>query len=257
MPAFVPEWTVEGGAEELFASYRRQSSHWRCARARVSCGSAGSRSFSARGDSTQTSAPPLPPTPAGQGELGGPPAADPTLTNEDDHREIDHNVLRGSAWTAAGYGTRQLLAFSSVLVLARLIDPKAFGLIALATPFFLALQYLQESGLSAALVHRRTDVERAAATLVVATPMIGCFFYVVMFFAAPPIAHAFHAPELTLVLRIVGIMAVLRSLGIAPGALLERTMNFRARAQVDIAAATTQVAVAIPLAVLGAGCGRS
>lgn len=162
-------------------------------------------------------------------------------------------MLRGSAWTAAGYGSRQLLAFASVLVLARLVEPSAFGLIALATPFLLALQYLQESGMSAALVHRRTDVERAAGTLVVAAPAIGTVLYVVVFFAAPAVAAAFHAPELALVLRIVGLMVVLRSLAIAPGALLERSMNFRARAQVDIAAAATQVSISITLAAFGAG----
>jgi O-antigen/teichoic acid export membrane protein len=161
--------------------------------------------------------------------------------------------MRGSAWTAAGYGVRQLLSFASILALARLIDPQAFGLIALATPFLLALQYLQESGMSAALVHRRADVERAAATVLVAAPLIGIVLYGVVYLAAPLAADVFHTPELSLVLRVIGLMVVLRGLGIAPGALLERSMNFRARAHTDIAAAVTQVGVSIPLAVLGAG----
>lgn len=170
-----------------------------------------------------------------------------------EHRQLDRKVLRGSAWTAAGYGTRQLLAFSSVLVLARLVAPKDFGLMALATPFLLALQYLQESGMSAALVHRRTEVERAAATLLVAAPLIGLGLYAIVFFTAPLIASIFHAHALALVLRVIGLTVLLRSFGIAPGALLERAMNFRARAYTDMAAATAQVAVAIPLAVAGAG----
>jgi lipopolysaccharide exporter len=161
--------------------------------------------------------------------------------------------LRGSAWTAAGYGSRQVLSFASVLVLARLVDPKAFGLIALATPFLLALQLLQESGLSAALVHRRTDVERAAGTLLVAAPVLGSALYAVVFLAAPSIAELFRAPALGDVLRVIGVMVVVRGLGTAPGALLERSMNFRARAQTDVAAAVSQVAVAIPLAAVGAG----
>src|SRR5207248_21995 len=32
---------------------------------------------------------------------------------DSEHRQLDRKVLRGSAWTAAGYGTRQILAFSS------------------------------------------------------------------------------------------------------------------------------------------------
>jgi PST family polysaccharide transporter len=175
------------------------------------------------------------------------------VEQDEQDRQLDRQVLHGSAWTAAGYGSRQVLAFASVLVLARLVEPHAFGLIALATPFLLALQYLQESGMSAALVHRRTDVERAAATLVVAAPLIGATLYIAVFFAAPTIADAFNAPKLALVLRIIGLMVVLRSLAIAPGALLERAMNFRARARVDIAAAVTQVSISIALAAFGAG----
>lgn len=172
---------------------------------------------------------------------------------DSEHRQLDRRVLRGSAWTAAGYGTRQLMAFASVLVLARLVDPKDFGLMALAMPFLLALQYLQESGMSAALVHRRTEVECAAATLLVAAPTIGLALYTGIFFAAPLIAGLFHAHALALVLRVVALTVVLRSFGIAPGALLERAMNFRVRAYTDMAAATAQVAISIPLAAAGAG----
>jgi PST family polysaccharide transporter len=173
--------------------------------------------------------------------------------SSDEHRTLDRKVLRGSAWTAAGYGVRQILTFASVLVLARLVDPHAFGLIALAMPFLLALQYLQESGMSAALVHRRTDVERAAATVLVSTLVLGSGLYVIVFLASPLIAHVFHAPRLTLVLRVIGLVVVLRGVGIAPGALLERSMNFRARARTDMSAAVTQIGVAIPLAALGFG----
>ncbi|HEY7421965.1 MAG TPA: oligosaccharide flippase family protein, partial [Gaiellaceae bacterium] len=92
---------------------------------------------------------------------------------EESLRRLDTKILRGSVWTAVGYGGGQLLAFLSLLVVVRLVEPKAFGLVALAAPFLVILQYVQESGLASALVQRRgSDIDRAAATVLVFSPVM-------------------------------------------------------------------------------------
>jgi lipopolysaccharide exporter len=173
--------------------------------------------------------------------------------DESRHRELDKRILRGSLWTALGYGGRQVASFVGVLVLVRLVEPSAFGLIALASPFLFVLQYLQESGLSSALVHRREQIERAAATVLVFSPLTSLGLYAITFAAAPLASDILHAPRLTNVLRVLGLLLIIRSLGIAPAALLEREMGFRARAQADVAAAVTQLTTSVALAAAGAG----
>jgi O-antigen/teichoic acid export membrane protein len=173
-------------------------------------------------------------------------------TSDAGHGRLDRLILRGSLWTAVGYGVSQFLTFASVLVLVRLIEPRSFGLVALATPFLVALQLVQESGLGSALVHRRTEVERAAATVLVYSPLAATGLYLLTFAAAPFVASFVHEPALTEVLRVLGLVLVLRGLGIVPGALLERDMRFRARAKVDLVAVAAQVGCSIGLAVAGA-----
>jgi lipopolysaccharide exporter len=162
--------------------------------------------------------------------------------------------MRGSSWVAVSYGGRQIVSFASMLVLVRFVDPKAFGLVALAFTALFIFSTLQDSGMGAALVHQRgDDLDVATATVFVFSAMTGVALYAAGFFAAPYIARAFHDHELTNVLRVLAILIPLRSLSTVPSALLEKAVEFRPRTVSDLAAACVQAAVSIALAVLGAG----
>jgi lipopolysaccharide exporter len=178
-------------------------------------------------------------------------------TEHDDHearhRELDHKIVRSSAWVAASWGGRQVVSFVSTLVLVRLVDPEAFGLIALAWTVLFILESIQESGVGAALVFRRTDVEHAAANTMVWAPIMGLFLFAACFAAAPLVGMVFHSDDLTNVVRVLSVLLIIRGLGVAPGAILEREVDFRTRTKSDIAAAFVQAGVSIGLAVLGAG----
>jgi O-antigen/teichoic acid export membrane protein len=158
------------------------------------------------------------------------------------------------AWSAASFGGGQLLAFGSMLVLARLIEPKAFGTVALATTFLAVLTYAQESGLWAAIIYSRDDdLEVAAASALAFTPLVGLALYGLCFGLAPVAADVFHTPELTSVLRVTALLLIPRSLGIVPLALLERELEYRSIAKAELSAASTQTAACIALAVAGFG----
>jgi lipopolysaccharide exporter len=162
--------------------------------------------------------------------------------------------MRSSSWVAVSYGGRQVMSFVSMLVLVRFVDPKAFGLVALAFTALFVFSTLQDSGMGAALVHQRgVDLEDATATVFVFSVVAGAALYAVAFFAAPYIARAFHAHELTNVLRVLAILIPLRSLSTVPSALLEKAVEFRPRTVSDLAAAGVQAVASIVLAVLGAG----
>jgi PST family polysaccharide transporter len=145
------------------------------------------------------------------------------------------------------------VSFLSTLVLVQLVDPEAFGLIALAWTVLFILESIQESGVGAALVYRRTDVEHAAANTMVWAPIMGVFLFAACFAAAPLVGMIFHSDDLTNVVRALSVLLVIRGLGVAPGAILEREVDFRTRTKSDIAAAFVQSGVSIGLAVLGAG----
>src|SRR5918999_488472 len=126
--------------------------------------------------------------------------------------DLDTKIMRSSAWAVLGYGSTQGLSFLSMLVLARLLAPDDFGVAALALAILAVAQVAQESGMGAALIVHRGDVQKAAASVSVFSPLMACVLYLVCFAAAPIFAEIFDQPQLTSVLRIMAIALVLRGL---------------------------------------------
>src|SRR6266542_3195296 len=168
-------------------------------------------------------------------------------------RELDALILRSVGWLGVSLGGSQVISVVSMLALARLLEPRAFGLVAIAAAILEVVYQLQESGLGSALVYRRNDVERAAGSALVFAPFSASLLFGAGFALAPYLADALDPSAATDVIRALLALLLIRSLGVAPLAILERTMSYKARARMDIATAITQAAVAVSLAAVGAG----
>ncbi|MGH3001800.1 MAG: lipopolysaccharide biosynthesis protein [Gaiellaceae bacterium] len=167
--------------------------------------------------------------------------------------DLERKLLHSSAWNALSYGGTQILTFGLMIVLARLLTPADFGLVTLASLPLLALGYLQESGLGAAVIKRRADVERAAATQLVFAALSSLVLYVASFAAAPLLARVFSQPALTSVFRVLALTLVVRGAMAVPATLLERDLAFDKRARGDVAGILTQTVVSIACAAGGLG----
>ncbi len=64
-------------------------------------------------------------------------------------------VIKNFLWRAAESGLGQVVSFVVAIILARLLDPEAYGVIALATVFMSILQVFVDSGLGSALVQKK------------------------------------------------------------------------------------------------------
>jgi lipopolysaccharide exporter len=171
----------------------------------------------------------------------------------DSTEKLDSRILRGSAWVAVSYGGRNAISLLTTLALVRLLEPKAFGLVALAWTLLTVYDQVQNAGTSAALVYRREDVERTAASAQVFSLISSVVLYGVAVALAPVFAAAFHAPALTNVLRVLALLLVLRTIGLAPLAILERNIDFRRRAKCEVSGAFVQGATSLALAFAGWG----
>ena len=167
--------------------------------------------------------------------------------------DLDQKVVRGYGWIALAVGSKQALAVVSMVLLARLLEPESFGLVALAAAFLAILSQIQQSGVGSALIQRRTDLEEAAASALLSTTGAGVALCGLTFAIAPLYARVFDAPDLADVVRVMSLLLVIRGLGVVPGALLEREVNFAATAKCDVAAVIVQYAISIALAVAGFG----
>jgi O-antigen/teichoic acid export membrane protein len=118
-------------------------------------------------------------------------------------------AVHGSAWTLAGYGTSQCLKLLSVLVLARLLlDPKAFGLMALVNVFLTGLEVLSDLGIGLDIVQHPRGEDPVfldtAFLFQMGRSMLLCLLAVGL---AVPFAAFYHQPEVRW-LAIVGSFSI-------------------------------------------------
>jgi O-antigen/teichoic acid export membrane protein len=180
-------------------------------------------------------------------------AARPAAEAPEGGGALDRKLVRGSAWLALSYGGGQIVSLVSTAVLAHLLTPGEFGLVALASIAVVALSMLQESGLGLAVIRRRSELEEAAGSAFAFTLAMGATLYGLAVACSPLAAWLFHQPRLTAVMPVLMLLLPLRALAAIPGALIEREIAFARRARGELTGVAAQALTAIPLAALGFG----
>ena len=121
-------------------------------------------------------------------------------------------ALHGSAWTLVGYGASQLFRLTTTMVLARhLLNPKAFGLVALATVALSGLDLLTDLGIGMDVVqHKRGDEPSFLNTAFTIAAGRGVLLAIVAALLAYPFAAFYHQPEITGLTMVAALTIAIR-----------------------------------------------
>jgi teichuronic acid exporter len=162
-------------------------------------------------------------------------------------------AAKASAWSALDIILRQGVQFVVTVILARLLAPEDFGIIALLT-FFTSLSIVfVQGGLSVALIQRQHTSRAEESTIfwwnLIASLVLG----VVLIAAGPAIAAFFAHPVLRPLMMMAAAQIIFSALGAVHGALLTRRMRFDLIAKTGLVAAIASGAIGIGAAFLGAG----
>lgn len=160
-------------------------------------------------------------------------------------------VSRGLFWEGGAALVSQGLSFLVSLLLARLLTPEYFGLLAIANLAIQSLVFFQELGFSSALIYRQKDVEAAANTAHWTILTSSALLYLVAFVSAPLVAQFFHSPEAMPVLRVLALTMVLNSFSRVPYTLLTKELDFRKKVLPELTASLIGNLAALLLAWVG------
>ena len=163
------------------------------------------------------------------------------------------SVARGVSWQALGVVLGQGSWYASLFVLAVLLPPRDFGIIAVASAAVSVLMLGLESGISGALIIASDLAAGSVWRALVRTSFAGLLVTGLLVALAGPLASAFTGGQGADVLRVVALSVAMAAVAIVPTALLMRNLRFKAASQITIAAAVTASAAAILAAALGAG----
>lgn len=159
----------------------------------------------------------------------------------------------GVLWSAVEFSGRQVIALATFVVLARLLDPSDFGLLALAMMVVALGETLISESVLEGLIQRSTVTEGHSDAAFWAVLLGSCGLTVVMILIAPLVAQMFREPGVTPLLRMLSPFIVLTALAAVPNALLRRQMKFNVIAVRTAISMTVGGVVGITLAFLGYG----
>lgn len=166
---------------------------------------------------------------------------------------LTQKVTKGVSWLAIAQVAQRLTTLVTTAILARKLLPEDFGLIALALLTVNFISYFQEMGLSSALVQRDSLDDAHLSTSFTVNLVAGFVLGALGFALSPLVATMLREPRLAPVLAAMTITMPINGCGWTSSALLQRRLQFNRIAIIEWLVVLLSGAVAIALAVLGAG----
>jgi len=140
--------------------------------------------------------------------------------------DLKEKTIRGEAVCLGSQVAGLALRTGALVVLARLLGPKDFGLVGMVTVFTGVLSYLRNFGLATAAVQRSDITSEQRSTLVWLNVLLGALLALITLAGAPAIAAFYHEPRLLWVAAALGTAFLFNAVGIQHCALLQRQMRF-------------------------------
>ena len=167
---------------------------------------------------------------------------------------IGTRTLRGMIWAYSSYVGGRLLVLVSTAILARILDPSDFGLVALALLGATLLDTISDLGVGQALILEDEDtVLSRADTAWSFSVLMGTGLTLASAALAPLAALFFHERELLALVPALGFNFFLRGLGSTHMALAQRRLDFRTRTVAEMADVVVRGLAGIALALAGFG----
>jgi O-antigen/teichoic acid export membrane protein len=156
-------------------------------------------------------------------------------------------------WILLSQSVKVLTQLIGVTVLARLLPPRSYGVMALATIVTNLALLFRDMGSSAAIIQAKVLTQTLNATVHWANVALGLSIGVAVAISGPLMSAVFHEPALAKILYLLAFVFPIGSFSIVHQALLERESRFRLVVTAEIIAALAGLIVAVLAALLGAG----
>jgi PST family polysaccharide transporter len=167
--------------------------------------------------------------------------------------DFKRRSILGVAQMMTGRLFQVALNFGSVVILARILSPADFGIIATVSAFIALLIVFRDAGLTMAAVRSAELSSQQSTNLFWMTLVLSGAVAIGIAAVAPLIARVYDQPALTAVMQVLALAGILEALGLQHGALLRREMRLGAYATASVIAESIAVAAAVIMALRGWG----
>lgn len=144
------------------------------------------------------------------------------------------DAKRSVFWCGIQNIAHQGVNFIITIIIARILTPEDYGLIAMLTIFFALAQAFIDSGLSGALIQKKECTEKDYNSVFVFAVGVAILLYLILFICAPLIAKLYHNDLLVSLSRVYLFSLVINAIGIVPMTIMHKNLEFKQFASVTI-----------------------
>ena len=170
-----------------------------------------------------------------------------------DVNKVKSQIMSGAIWKFFERFSAQAVSFVISLILARLLEPDAYAVVAMVNVFLSLAEVFITSGLNTALIQNKEAGTNEFSTVFYCNCILSVVLYAVLFFTAPFLSNFYRMPQLTVVLRVVGLRLILSAVQAIQVAYVSKKMQFKKFFISTLSGTVVSGAVGIGMAVAGFG----
>lgn len=166
---------------------------------------------------------------------------------------LKQKTVKGVLWSSLERFSVQGIQFIVMIIMANMLTPHDYGLVAMLAVFIAVSQSLVDSGFSQALIRKLNRTETDNSTVFYFNIAVGLVLYGLLFTAAPLIADFYHEPQLINITRVIGLSILINSFVVVQRALLTINIDFKTQAKAALIAVILSGVIGIWMASNGYG----
>ncbi len=175
------------------------------------------------------------------------------MENQDGSDSIGGRARKAAGWQFLSKGINTGLRIVTSIVLARLLMPDDFGIVALATMVTGLAAVFRNLGLGQALVQRPEIEDRHINSAFWGTLTMGAVLCGIMVLISPWVGNYFNEPRMIPVLQVAALSFIISPFSVVPRSLLQRNLDFRTMFFAESAGSAAYGAAGITMALVGYG----
>lgn len=166
---------------------------------------------------------------------------------------LKQKTVKGTLWSAVDGISNQGITFLVGLVLARILTPEEYGILATIMIFIAIANSIVDSGFSNALIRKLDAKSVDYNTVFYFNLVVSVAMYALLYVAAPWISEFFRQTILVEVTRVIGVVLLINAFAIIQRTLFVRNVDFKTQTKVSLIASLSSGAVGIGMAFGGYG----
>lgn len=168
-------------------------------------------------------------------------------------KDIKDKTIRGLGWSFIDSFSNQGIQLISGIILANLLPPSDFGIVAILTIFTSLSEIFINGGFSQALIQKKSCSDDDYNTIFIYNLGIGIFFYFLIFSFSLSIANFFNEPILKELIEFFGLVLIINCFGMIHRTILTKELNFKLQTKISLASSIISGSISIFLAFNGFG----